>query len=45
MRCLPEQDFYLIIGASIITVSIFAVAFDLLVTKLTTKKRGRKRNK
>jgi phosphotransferase system glucose/maltose/N-acetylglucosamine-specific IIC component len=42
MRCLPEQDFYLIIGVAILTSTILAVLFEMLISKFTKKKRGRK---
>lgn len=42
MRCLPEQDFYLIIGVTILTSSLCAVLFEMIINKFTKKKRGRK---
>lgn len=42
MRCLPEQDFYLIIGVAILMSSLCAVLFEMIISKLTNKKRGRK---
>lgn len=45
MKCFDEQHFYLLIGVAILCSALCSVLFEMLVTKFTSKKRGRKAKK